>query len=158
MNEPETYRNILTRSLVPGAPALVWVMLNPSTADELVDDPTIRRVKRFTANAGYHNLIVLNLFAYRATSPDDLAAAHRSGIDIVGPKNRHGQSTILDMADNTGTPVVAAWGAHKLAAYGLGLLNRPDQRWCCLGTSKAGHPRHPLYLPNAATLVPWSTT
>jgi hypothetical protein len=132
-------------------------MLNPSTADDAKDDPTIRRCKSFTARCGYERLVVVNLWAFRATDPSELRKAARDpDIDPTGgDKNL---ATIVDRARRARL-VIAAWGAHaptidylhvkevvgKLEAAGIEL-------WC-LGKTSAGEPRHPLMLRSDAELV-----
>ena len=77
------YRYTLERTWDGGLPCIGWIMLNPSTADATQDDPTIRRCIRFSQSWGYGSLIVVNLFAHRATSPKDLFQAESP----VGPNN-----------------------------------------------------------------------
>jgi hypothetical protein len=156
-----TYRYTLTRTIslpVPRSSArtLCWVMLNPSTADETTDDPTIRRVKRFTYDNGFDKLIVVNLFAMRATDPADLYDAACAGCDPVGSENR----TWIAAAMLEAQAVVCAWGASMNAA----LFEHPDIRvMCdnyghvpmCLGLTRSGAPRHPLYVAASQPFVPW---
>jgi len=134
-----------------GAP-LVWIMSNPSTADAKHDDPTIRRIMGFTRRWGWPGLVVVNLFARRATVARDLA---KDPDRAVGPDN----DDWLGLWLNDNVTVVAAWGA---ASPWKGALATRRQRladmllsnrelWC-LGTTREGHPRHPLYLPNKAEL------
>jgi hypothetical protein len=130
-------------------------MLNPSTADALLDDPTIRRCIGFARAWGFGALEVVNLFAFRATLPSQLRAA----LDPVGPRNNRFLRAALGRAD----AVVAAWGAH--GSWGgrdravLHLLSGGiDQPWPspqCLGLTKHGHPRHPLYLPLDVARLPY---
>ena len=96
------YRYMLGRQW--GAPPfLLWMMLNPSTADATEDDPTIRRCSGFAKHWGFGGLVVVNLFAFRATNPADLRAAEQP----IGPENdRH-----LVNAARSCPRVVAAWGA-----------------------------------------------
>lgn len=150
------YRYSLTRSW--GAnPWATFIMLNPSTADGTEDDPTIRRCLGFARSWGLDGITVVNLFAYRATDPDDLAAAHKAGVDVVGPENR---TSILACTQLASGPIVAAWGAgpaalRQLIAQRVRTLPSGLQ---CLALTKAGGPRHPLYLPATATLTPWPPT
>lgn len=138
------YRYVLTRRWEEGRRQLVVIGLNPSTADETVDDPTIRRCVGFAKRNRRSALVMLNLFALRATNPQDLYDSHEAGIDIVGPGN---DDAIRTYAWGDDVIVVAAWGAHggflnrdrAVRALGLPHLN-------CWGRTKAGHPRHPLYL------------
>lgn len=137
-----------TRSL------LVFVMLNPSTADAEVDDPTITRCMRFAAHHGFGGIDGVNLFAYRATDPKELAAA---GFP-VGPDN---DTAILDAT--AGRKVVCvAWGAHaarrEVAARAdavLGLLRQRHADLRALRLTRDGHPQHPLYLPAGLPLQPY---
>lgn len=130
--------------------SFVVIGLNPSTADEFVDDPTIRRCIGFAKREGCGRLVMLNLFAIRATDPK-VMLAHAAPI---GDENdaviRHCTSF------TTGRPplVVAAWGAH---GHHLG-RDREVRRLVadlrCFGTTKDGQPRHPLYLKADTPLVP----
>lgn len=133
------YRFALGRAWAEDLPTLVFVMLNPSRADERRDDPTIRRCVKLAAGWGYGSVVVVNLFALRACSP----AALRESRDPVGPGNDAWIRTMSARGD-----VVAAWGVHgsyrRRARAVLDLLDGRPVR--CLGTTKHGHPRHPLYL------------
>lgn len=146
ISDCEAYRYRLAREWDSG-PRAVFVMLNPSTADATQDDPTIRRCISFAKREGCGSLDVVNLFAFRATSPADM----KSAADPVGPENdRH----IMDAFDNADGPIICAWGAH--GAYRgrdrevAHLIDAPLQ---CFGLTKAGAPKHPLYLPADAPLV-----
>ena len=127
------YRYRLWRRWDRSRPVVAFVMLNPSTADARNDDPTIRRCVGFARAWGYGGIEVVNLFAYRATDPRELRAAN----DAVGPENRRHIHRAIARAHL----VVLAWGAH---GSGSGLLSLPRAR--CLGLTRAGRPRHPLYL------------
>jgi len=155
------YRYRLTRSDVSGwlamhETALLWIMLNPSTADETQDDATIRRVKAFTSRLGYAQLTVVNLYAWRATDPRDLWTAD----DPVGPENDAVLAMEAWAARMDDAPIVAAWGAHAKAERVAEVLAIPHlaSRLHCLGVTKSGAPRHPLYLRADAPLVPWKAT
>lgn len=134
---------------------LLWIMLNPSTADDQTDDATIRRIKTFTAREQYGRLEVVNLLPQRATDPDGL---HPPSIDELG-RNR----VVVDEAIRYATRVVAAWGATRPRAVRSHidasidatrrLADRHNQPLWCLGTTAAGHPRHPLYVKTDAPLV-----
>ena len=121
--------------------------LNPSTADETADDPTIRRCVAFAKAWGYGALCMTNLFAYRATNPDDML----SQADPIGPLNdRH----IRESADRAGI-VVAAWGSHG-SHMGRGRCVREMlPRLHILRLTKGGQPGHPLYLPSRLTPMEW---
>ena len=147
------YRYVLMRRWNEDGPMLPFLMLNPSTADALVDDPTIRRCIGFARREGFGAIHVLNLYAWRATKPADCFAAP----DPVGPQN-DAYLTMEFQAAVTGMhPVVAAWGAHarpdRVAAVRALAPAALDLR--CLGVTKDGHPRHPLYVSGSQPLVPW---
>lgn len=148
----ETYRYLLLRRWQPGPPTCVFLMLNPSTATELVNDPTVTRCEGFARREGAHALVVLNLFAYRATNPHHLARA----ADPVGPAN---DRFILQHA-TTGALVIAAWGTwgsrRDRAAKVTRMLTANGVELHCLGmtSSPEPQPRHPLYLPRDAPLQP----
>ncbi len=132
------------------APALPFVMLNPSTADAEIDDPTIRRCMGFARREGAGGVIVCNLYAFRATRPDDLWRA----ADPCGPDNEKALSGLASWASYAGMPIVCAWGTHG------GKNNRPialmldaGAKLLCLGLTKGGHPRHPLYVRGDEPLV-----
>lgn len=148
-----TYRYELIRTWGSDErPHLTVVMLNPSTADERVDDPTVRRVIRFAQAWGFDGCRVLNVFALRSTDPKALAR-HQ---DPVGPLNDSTIGFHLQFARRQRETVLAAWGADPAArgraASVLGLV--PGVRWVCLGVTKDGSPRHPLYVPKAQVRVP----
>ena len=144
-SQDERHRYSLTRRWGNGPRVCCWIMLNPSTADATTDDPTIRRCVRFTQAWGDDALTVVNLYAWRATDPADLRNAARAGADVVGGLN---DEHILANTDHARL-VIAAWGAHAATMPDrrdervLSLLRRPIN---CLGTTKTGAPRHPLYL------------
>ena len=118
----------------------VFIGLNPSTADERKDDPTIRRCMAFATAWGYGSLCMLNLFAFRATHPSVLKRA----ADPIGPVNN---GHILDVMAGAGL-IICAWGVHG-SYLGrdrelLKLTPTPDLH--CLGVTQYGFPRHPLYV------------
>lgn len=140
-----TYRYSLWRECIGGEGYAMFVGLNPSTADETQDDPTIRRCIAFAKAWGYAGLCMTNLFAFRATDPKDMKAA----ADPVGPdNNKH----IGILAQRAGV-VVAAWGANGThLGRDAEVLAMLDQALHCLALTKDGHPCHPLYLKK--TLIP----
>jgi hypothetical protein len=136
-----TWRYVLWRRWKEGTPA-VFIGLNPSTADETEDDPTIRRCIGFAKDWGYSALYMLNLFGVRATNPKGIHV-----FDPIGPQN---DAILLDFCRTAGIRV-AAWGIH--GTY-LGrdqtvtaALTRAGITLSCLGRTRGGQPRHPLYLP-----------
>lgn len=148
------YRYWLTRRWDVGAHLLPTIMLNPSTADAEHDDPTIRRCMAFARRDGFGGIRFMNLFAVRATSPADMIAA----ADPIGPECSSHLEVMLERSAVHRIPVLAAWGANgghrqrdeavKLSAKGWGA------RLVCLGTTTAGHPRHPLYVKGDQPFVP----
>jgi hypothetical protein len=136
------YRYTLTRDtgvLGMEDTTVTFVGLNPSTADATKDDPTIRRCIRFVRDWGYGRLKVVNLYAYRATEPRDLWLVD----DPVGPENDH----YLSLAFGGSDLIVAAWGASagrsRIEAFSETFDGWPLH---CLGCTKEGFPRHPLYV------------
>ena len=118
----------------------VFIMLNPSTADEDVLDPTVTRCVGFARDWGYSGLIVANIFALRATDPRVLIRA----AEPVGPDN----NKVLAVATARSNCIICAWGVHgKLNDRGQAVLALLSGRTLeCLGVTKNGHPKHPLYL------------
>ncbi|RBW54803.1 DUF1643 domain-containing protein [Ruegeria sp. A3M17] len=138
----EKYRYSLTRIWDPAGRKALFVMLNPSTATEVQNDPTVERCERRARTLGFGAFQVTNIFAWRDTDPRKMRAA----ADPVGPEN---DTTILDgvqWADQ----VIAAWGTHG-AHLDRGpavetLLRGTGQTLFHLGLTKGGHPKHPLYI------------
>ena len=148
ISECGKYRYLLTRVWGDGDSA-VFLMLNPSTADATVDDPTIRRCIGFAKAWGYAGISVVNLFAWRATKPRELHKAR----DPVGPEN---DDWIRKTCD--GRLVVCAWGAvadvhWRRVAHVVSML--PGANLRCLGTTRSGAPRHPLYVAADQMTFPW---
>jgi hypothetical protein len=148
-----TYRYALTRRWDTSRPMTAWVMLNPSTADAFVVDPTVRRCVAFARSWGAGGVLVLNLFALRSTDPQALL----SHPDPVGPVNDLVIAHHFSIAHEHVGPVFAAWGAHRVAAGRAELVTQLLKARCvrmlALGVTRHGHPRHPLYLPASATAV-----
>ena len=121
----------------------MFIGLNPSTADEINDDPTVRRCLGYARDWGYGGLIMTNIFAFRATNPRVMKASP----DPIGPLN----DSWLTVSARRAVVVVAAWGNHG-AYQGRGrkvveLLGQMGVKLMCLGVMKVGEPCHPLYLP-----------
>lgn len=137
-----TWRHLLWRMRHPRGRLLGMGLLNPSTADERRDDPTIARCHGLARRLGYPGLIVWNLFALRATDP----AALRKAADPVGPEN----DTAIDLALALCSHTVLAWGNHgTLGGRSAAVLQRclaADTKLAALGFTLRGEPRHPLYL------------
>jgi hypothetical protein len=144
------YRYRLTREVDPfEMRALLWIMLNPSTADASIDDPTIRRLKGFTKHWGCGSFSVVNAYALRSKSPKDLWRAS----DPVGPDN---DTWIAGECKKYDT-VVVAWGAHARPERisKLREILRASRQVMCLGVTASGAPKHPLYLPYETPLIEW---
>lgn len=143
------YRYRLWRLWDQHAPIMVWVMLNPSTADARTDDPTIRKCVGFAKTHHHGGIIIVNLFAWRATNPKELPTV----ADPVGPDNDgHIRWAVNGPILAT---VVAAWGADPFAVRrgtAVRVHIQSQRPLKCFGKSQAGHPKHPLYLPYATPL------
>ena len=141
------YRYALWREWDDRGPTVLFIALNPSTADHRRDDPTIRRCIRFARDWGFGRLVVANLFAYRTPEPALLRIAESP----VGPRNDRWLARLAADA----SLVLAAWGTH--GDY-LGRADRVRSRLQalhCLGTTKGGLPRHPLYVRHDVCPVPF---
>ena len=154
------YRYRLTRQcgLTTGG-CVNFIMLNPSTADAKEDDPTIRRCMSFALRWGFRELVVTNLFAYRATDPREMKKA----ADPVGPENMQYVQEAADYAVHGWEAygikglVICAWGNHgsymdqdKTVLGWIGHLNP-----MALRVSQSGQPAHPLYLPKKLNPQPY---
>lgn len=148
----------LRRMVAMKAPAMllriVFVMLNPSSADEHTDDPTIRRCIGFAETLGFNRVDVVNLFAMVATDPRDLWST--PVLEAVGPEN---DQWLLATCLQPASFVVCAWGAQPRAAERAAsvrhMLRMKGVVLHHLGLTSAGDPRHPLYLPKTATPEEW---
>ena len=148
------HRLCLSRHWDVSKPAVAFIGLNPSTADENLDDPTIRRCINFAQSWGGGSLYMLNLFSLRATDPNVMKAHEK-------PNTEENNQWLLEIARQSEI-VVAAWGNHgshqgrdkdvieKLGWMGLEVM--------CLGFNKDGSPKHPLYVPANMPLVPFNST
>lgn len=139
-SECRKYRYYLRREWNGNGPEITWIMLNPSTADETVDDPTVAKCQRLSRKWGFGSLCVLNLFALRSTDPKALY----KDPDPVGPDNDKWIRAISEVSDR----IVVAWGVHsklqdreKVVRDILSGL----ELWA-LKITKDGHPHHPLYI------------
>lgn len=140
----QRYRYTLWRNWGPADSApLMFLMLNPSTADAEKNDPTVERCQRRALSMGFGGLCVGNIFAFRSTDPRGLYA---TGLDPIGPEN---DSAILDLAKSAGM-VICAWGKHgALGGRGeavLAMLRTAGVTPYCLGQNGDGSPKHPLYV------------
>lgn len=143
------YRYVLTRKWDATRDPVVFVMLNPSTADATVDDRTIGRCVWFAKREGFGGIVVVNLYAFRATNPRVMFAAP----DPIGPDNDR-----IISERTRGRTVIAAWSYHAKAARTAQVaeLLADAAAVFVLGLTKRGHPRHPLYVHSDAPLTPWA--
>jgi len=157
-SEDLVYRYYLSRiwNRTAGARLACWILLNGSTATENVLDPTLRRGKGFSIRLGFDGMIVVNAFGLRSTDP-------RLLLTHPDPVGRLNDAYIIRAVAEADT-VIVGWGANEalrrtnrdLAA--LALVRRSGKTPKCLGTTKDGSPRHPLYLPGNAELVGYGRT
>ncbi len=149
------HRYSLTRVWGDKYKLLTWLMLNPSTADHTVDDPTIRRCVGFAKDWGYGGIEVVNLFSYRATEPKKL-------LKCKEPNDRESDATLWVVLSCW--PVVCAWGSWgdkfparvgEVKDFIYTCVGIPDHI-LCLGTTKSGQPKHPLYVASKTKPVPFS--
>jgi hypothetical protein len=129
---------------------ILWIGLNPSTADEQQLDPTLTRIRSFSQREGFDGFWMANLFGLRTPYPKEMMADP----DPVGPGN---DTALLEAADRC-ERIVAAWGAggnFQTRADAVARLFAGRELWC-LGTTQAGHPRHPLYVNGRQPLVRWT--
>ncbi len=135
LSDDQVYRYQLTRIWDETKPKVLFIMLNPSTADALEDDPTIRRVVNFAESWGYGSVYVANLYAFRSTDPKGL----KTTSDPIGPENRQHIQELVGLVDR----VIYAWGnKEKEPEWLRELITTPY----CIAHSTKGIPKHPLYL------------
>ena len=140
------YRYALWREWIDGAGTVNFIGLNPSTADEVQDDPTIRRCVGYAKAWGFQRLCMLNLFAFRATDPKDMMAAD----DPIGPDN---DAVLAKQVGRNDT--VAAWGVGGWYRGRGQFIHDMYPQLKILRLTKSGHPAHPLYLPASLRPVEW---
>lgn len=147
----ENYRYALTRTWDPKGRRVVFIMLNPSKATEVQNDPTVERCERRARALGFGAFRVTNIFAWRETDPFKM----RKAADPIGPENDAQILQAVTWADQ----VIAAWGTHGAhldrGAAVARLLRGTGKELFVLGLSKAGHPKHPLYISYAQQPELW---
>ena len=137
LSEDNKYRYQLSRIWNKDKNLLLFIMNNPSKADEDIDDPTIRKIINYAKLWGYGGILVGNLYAYRSSCPKVLKNIN----DPIGPDNIKNIKILITLADK----VIYAWG-----------FNQKEPKWLCelvdipycIDISKKGNPKHPLYLKN----------
>lgn len=147
----ERYRYLLTRIWEPEGRRALFIMLNPSTATEVQNDPTVERCERRARALGFGGFRVANIFAWRDTDPKNMRAADAP----VGAQNDAQIVESCDWADQ----IIAAWGSHgdhlgRGAAMET-ILRKTGRPVFHLGLTKAGHPKHPLYISYAQQPQRW---
>jgi hypothetical protein len=134
------YRYMLTRQWGAGNNFINFILLNPSTADHQIDDPTVKSCIALTVNNGFDGFYITNLFAFRATQPSDLKKAS----DPFGPENEK----YLKRYNKLCSITIVAWGNHGSFLGGservLDIFKRKPLH--CLAKNKSGAPKHPLYV------------
>ena len=150
ISDDQLYRYTLWREfdLTNYGKVAMFLCLNPSVADAQIDDPTVRRCIDFAKRFGCGALAVVNLFAYRSTDP----ILMKSVSDPIGPENDYWLRTIASQADI----VIAAWGVHGKHLGRDAEVSAFLPQLHCLGTTKDGSPRHPLYVRADTKLEPFS--
>ena len=149
-DKDKIYRYLLHRKWGSSGKKVTWIMLNPSTADEKIDDPTIRRCMGFSKQFGATELDIVNIFAYRSTDPKNLYISD----DPIGDEN----DIYILKSIKSSSLVIIGWGNHGK------LLNRSDEvvsnllkpyhdKVFALKILKNGEPGHPLYIPYSAELL-----
>lgn len=151
----ERYRYLLTRVWDARLPRALFVMLNPSTATEVQNDPTVERCERRARALGFGAFRVTNIFAWRATDPREM----RAQPDPVGPENDAALRESVTWASGAQDRIICAWGAHG-AHLGRGaaveqLLREVSPALFHLGLTAAGAPKHPLYIAYSCPPQPW---
>ena len=147
----QKFRYTLTRQWLDAGPKALFIMLNPSTATEMQNDPTVERCERRARALGFGSFAVTNIFAYRATDPMQM----RGQPDPVGPQNDQAIADAVAWADQ----IICAWGSHG-AHIGRGtqvaaLLRAIGKPLFHLGLTQFGQPKHPLYIGYAVQPMPW---
>jgi len=148
----ERYRYSLRREWDGGAGRVTFVMLNPSTATEVQNDPTVERCERRARAMGYSAFQVVNIFAFRATDPADM---RRAG-DPIGPENDAAIVQAAAWADC----IICAWGTHgahmERGARVMQMLRQKGHQLHHLGLAKGGAPKHPLYISYGVQPMEWA--
>lgn len=142
------YRYLLRRAWDITKRGCLFVMLNPSTADAEVDDATIRSCIRLAKSWGYGHFEVVNLFGFRSTDPEGMGEA----VDPTGPNNDRIAREAIGRCD----VAICAWGAHWMAKARatpmVNLIREQRPTAYCVGTTKSGAPKHPLYIKSGTAL------
>jgi len=147
LSECGKYRYRLDRVWDESLPRLGWIMLNPSTADGLADDPTIRRCINYARLHGFGGIVVVNLFAFRSTDP--------AKIEFVRGIDRENELHWEQVARLCGK-VVGAWGKRGFRTIEAQRAIECFRDLDCLGVTSCREPRHPHYIANVQELIPFA--
>ena len=153
-SECRTYRYWLTRTWNANLPTIAFVGLNPSVASLEVDDNTVRKCQVFARNWGYGRLLMLNLYAWRATDPKVMFKAKKDGFDIIGGVHNCFSSLQRYMLEFGAKRTVAAWGTNG-GERGREAERSLDDLWC-FSKNADRSPEHPLYVPYSTPLQPFN--
>ncbi len=155
----EKYRYLLSVVWDESLPQVQFIGLNPSTADEMKDDPTLRRVKGFARAWNMGGVMMTNLFAWRDTSPatmkKQLNPIGESGLflTVAGFEFSNANDLELYTTRIRCAVAIAAWGTHGSHLYRAAKVKQFITNLSCLRLTKQGHPEHPLYLPKNLTPI-----
>jgi len=144
------YRYALWRRWEMEHPLILFIGLNPSTADETKNDPTIRRCINFAKDWGYGGVMIANLFAFRSTSPEIM----KQQKDPIGKEN----DLWIGKLANASKLVIAAWGNHGLFLNRCQKIEESLPPMKCLGLTLLKQPKHPLYLKKNSVPQDYPTT
>lgn len=148
----QMFRYSLTRQWQIGGSKALFIMLNPSTATEVQNDPTVERCERRARALGFGSFAVTNIFAYRATDPQRM----RAQPDPVGPQNDLAIANAVVWADQ----IICGWGSHGVhlnrGAHVAALLRQMGKPLYHLGLTQSGQPKHPLYIGYAVQPMLWA--
>ena len=148
ISKDKIYRYKLSRTWDPTKPTILFIGLNPSIADENVDDPTITRCINFAKDWGYGTLLMANLFAFRSTYPKDIYLID----DPIGKDNDHYLLECVTQSDL----IVACWGNNGTYMNREKVITELVPNLYCLQKNKNGTPHHPLRLPRNIDPVPFN--
>ena len=159
ISECGMYRYRLWRVWNDLLPVMAWTLQNPSKADGQQNDPTVMKMIGFATRNGFGGIMVFNVFAYRATDERELFDVD----DPIGPKNLESLREILNYPK-----IMVGWGNRLKPPAHWSRGGRFRQAYCdassllricepyCLGVNKSGDPKHPLFVPYSAAIVPWA--
>jgi hypothetical protein len=143
------YRFALSRAWKPNARVIGFILLNPSTADDKIDDPTVKKLIDFAKYNGFGGFLLANIFSLRSPDPKSLRA-HR---DPIGPSNDYWIQQVIRWSEQ----VICGWGNHgtyRQRGKEVKLLIPRAKRFV-FGFNNGGQPTHPLYLSPTKRFLPW---